>query len=152
VTSSTSITDAAAELERLAAELAAHDQRYHGEDAPTISDAEYDALKRRNAELEAAYPHLVRPDSPSLRVGPAPAAKFSPVTHGVPMLSLDNAFSDAEVADFAARVRRFLRLDADEPLTSPPSPRSTASPPRSATSAACSSRAPRAATAAPART
>ncbi len=81
-----------------------------------MSDAEYDALKRRNAELEAAHPTLVRPDSPSLRVGAPPAAQFSPVTHGAPMLSLDNAFSDDDVADFAARIRRFLKLDAAEPL------------------------------------
>ncbi len=107
---------AAAELELLARELAEHDARYYREDAPTVSDAAYDALKRRNAELEAAHPELIREDSPSERVGAAPAAKFSPVTHGVPMLSLDNAFSEGEVADFAARVRRFLRLAADEPL------------------------------------
>ena len=105
--------EAAADLERLAREIAEHDERYHREDAPTISDAAYDALKRRNAELEARFPQLVRPDSPSLRVGAAPAAKFSPVEHGVPMLSLDNAFSDGEVADFVGRVRRFLRLDGE---------------------------------------
>jgi DNA ligase (NAD+) len=107
--------EAERELERLARELAEHDRRYHGEDAPTISDAEYDALKRRNEAIEARFPTLVRPDSPSLRVGSAPAAKFSPVEHGVPMLSLDNAFSEGEVADFVARVRRFLRL-GEEPV------------------------------------
>ena len=108
--------EAAAELERLARELAAHDLAYHQSDAPTVSDAEYDALKRRNAELEARFPGQVRPDSPSLRVGAAPAAQFSPVTHGQPMLSLDNAFSREDVAEFAARIRRFLRLPADEAL------------------------------------
>ncbi len=107
---------AAAELERLAREIAGHDAAYHGADAPTVSDAEYDALKRRNAELEARFPGQVRPDSPSLRVGSAPSAQFSPVTHGVPMLSLDNAFSAADVLEFAARVRRFLKLDPAEPL------------------------------------
>ena len=108
--------DAAAELERLAREIAEHDRLYHGQDAPRISDAEYDALKLRNAELETAFPQLVRPDSPSLRVGAAPAGKFASVAHGAPMLSLDNAFSDAEIADFEARVRRFLKLDPEEPV------------------------------------
>ena len=94
----------------------AHDLSYHTADAPTVSDAHYDALKRRNAELERRFPRAVRADSPSARVGAAPSAQFSPVTHGTPMLSLDNAFSSADVAEFAARVRRFLKLDADEPL------------------------------------
>jgi DNA ligase (NAD+) len=112
MTSPTDLTesDAAAELARLADELAAHDLRYHQQDAPTISDAEYDALKRRNAEIEARFPHLVRDNSPSLRVGAARAEKFSPVEHGAPMLSLDNAFSNEEAAEFDARIRRFLRL------------------------------------------
>ena len=108
--------DAVAELARLAAELAAHDAAYHGADAPTVSDAQYDALKRRNAAIEARFPALVRDDSPSRRVGSAPAAQFSPVAHGAPMLSLDNAFSDADVEEFAARIRRFLKLDPAEPL------------------------------------
>ena len=107
---------AAEELERLGRELAAHDLAYHTADAPTVSDAEYDALKRRNAELEARFPALVRPDSPSLRIGAAPSAQFSPVAHGTPMLSLDNAFSAEDVAEFAARIRRFLKLDPAEPL------------------------------------
>jgi DNA ligase (NAD+) len=98
------------ELTRLADELAAHDIRYFQDDAPTVSDAEYDTLKRRNAEIEARFPHLVRDNSPSLRVGAARSEQFSPVTHGVPMLSLDNAFSDADALEFDARVRRFLRL------------------------------------------
>src|SRR3989475_3438160 len=81
-----------AELKRLAAEIAAHDQRYYQDDAPTVSDAEYDALRQRNAAIEARYPGLVRADSPSRRVGAAPAAKFAKVRHAAPMLSLDNAF------------------------------------------------------------
>jgi DNA ligase (NAD+) len=105
--------EAAAELEFLAAEIARHNRLYHSEDAPEISDAEYDALVRRNAELERSFPHLVRPDSPSAQVGAAPAAHLSKVRHRLPMLSLDNAFSDEEVADFLARVRRFLSLPAD---------------------------------------
>ena len=110
------LTEAAAkaELERLAAEIAEHDKRYHQEDAPTISDAAYDALRRRNEAIEARFPHLVRADSPSRRVGAAPAAKFAKVRHAIPMLSLGNAFAPEEVADFVARVRRFLRLGADE--------------------------------------
>ncbi|MBE7218737.1 MAG: NAD-dependent DNA ligase LigA, partial [Caulobacteraceae bacterium] len=107
---------AAAELERLARDLAAHDLAYHTGDDPAVSDAEYDALKRRNAMLEARFPQLVRPDSPSLRVGAAPSTQFQPVTHGAPMLSLDNAFSEVDVAEWAARVRRFLKLAADTPL------------------------------------
>ncbi len=107
-------SDAAAELARLADEIAGHDLRYHQQDAPTISDADYDALKRRNAEIEARFPHLVRENSPSLRVGAPRAEKFSPVEHGVPMLSLDNCFTEEEAAEFEARVRRFLRLPEDE--------------------------------------
>ena len=106
--------DVANEMMRLARQIARHDRLYHAEDAPEISDAEYDALVRRNAELEAAYPHLVRPDSPSRRVGhTAAASPLSKVTHEVRMMSLDNAFSDEEVADFVARVRRFLNLAPD---------------------------------------
>jgi len=108
------------ELTRLADELAAHDLRYHRDDAPTISDAEYDALKRRNAELEAAFPHLVRENSPSLRVGAPRAEQFAPVEHGVPMLSLDNAFSDEDALEFDARVRRFLRLEEPVAYTAEP--------------------------------
>jgi DNA ligase (NAD+) len=103
-------SQAADELQVLADELARHDQAYFQDDAPAISDGEYDALKRRNADIEARFPHLVRENSPSLRVGAARAAKFSPVEHGVPMLSLDNAFSDEEAVEFDARIRRFLRL------------------------------------------
>jgi DNA ligase (NAD+) len=106
--------EAATELERLAREIAHHNRLYHSEDAPEISDAEYDALVRRNAELEAQFPQLVREDSPSRQVGAAPAAHLSKVAHALPMLSLDNAFSDEDVADFIGRVRRFLSLAADE--------------------------------------
>ncbi len=105
---------AALELTRLADEIAAHDIRYHQEDAPTISDGEYDELKRRNAELEAAFPHLIRENSPSMRVGAARAEQFSPVEHGVPMLSLDNAFSNDDALEFDAKIRRFLRLPGAE--------------------------------------
>ncbi|MDP8994992.1 MAG: NAD-dependent DNA ligase LigA [Pseudomonadota bacterium] len=106
--------EAAAELERLAREIARHNRLYHGEDAPEISDADYDALVRRNAELEAAFPHLVREDSPSRQVGAAPAAHLGKVAHAVPMLSLENAFAEEEVAEFVRRVRRFLNLPESE--------------------------------------
>lgn len=106
--------DAANELMRLAKAIAYHNKRYHAEDAPEISDADYDALVRRNAELEAAYPHLIRPDSPSRQVGHEVAASpLAKVTHDVRMMSLDNAFADEDVADFVARVRRFLALPED---------------------------------------
>jgi DNA ligase (NAD+) len=105
---------AAAELARLAEEIAGHDIGYHQQDEPTISDGDYDALKRRNLEIEARFPDLIREDSPSLKVGAARAVQFSAVTHGVPMLSLDNAFADEEAVEFDARIRRFLRLSADE--------------------------------------
>ena len=101
---------AAAELTRLADEIAAHDIRYFQDEAPTLSDGEYDALKVRNAAIEARFPHLVRENSPSVKVGAARAASFAPVVHGVPMLSLDNGFTDADAVEFDARVRRFLRL------------------------------------------
>ena len=116
MTAGLSEADAAAELARLAAEIAEHRRRYDVEDAPTISDAAFDALFARNAGLEAAYPHLKRADSPSERVGSAPAASFGKIVHARPMLSLDNAFDEAELAEFVARVRRFLRLDDDEPV------------------------------------
>jgi len=106
--------EALAELTALADEIAAHDIRYHQQDAPTISDADYDALKQRNLAIEARFPHLIRENSPSFSVGAARAAQFSPVTHGVPMLSLDNAFADEEAVEFDTRIRRFLRLSAEE--------------------------------------
>src|SRR6201982_1052639 len=110
-------TQAKAELTRLAAEIAGHDARYYQEDAPTVSDAAYDALRRRNEEIEARFPELVREESPSRRVGAQPSQKFAKVRHSVAMLSLGNAFSDAEVAEFVERVRRFLRLAKDEKVT-----------------------------------
>jgi DNA ligase (NAD+) len=108
--------EAAAELERLAAEIAEHDRRYHQEDAPIISDAEYDALRLRNTAIEARFPELTRPDTPSKRVGAKPAGRFRKVRHSVPMLSLGNAFADEDVVDFLARIRRFLRLPDDAAL------------------------------------
>ncbi|MBT0668447.1 NAD-dependent DNA ligase LigA [Novosphingobium profundi] len=109
--------DAANELMRLARQIKRANRKYHAEDAPEISDAEYDALVRRNAELEAAYPHLVRADSPANAVGHEVAASpLGKVSHEVRMMSLDNAFSDEEVAEFLARVRRFLALPAEAPL------------------------------------
>ncbi len=108
--------EAAAELKRLAKAIAYHDALYYRQDAPEISDAEYDALRRRNAEIEARYPTLRRADSPSQRVGAAPVEAFGKVRHALPMLSLGNAFDDAEVAEFAQRVRRFLGLGTQEPV------------------------------------
>jgi DNA ligase (NAD+) len=105
---------AAAELARLAKLIAEHDKRYYQKDAPTVSDAEYDALRQRNKDIEARFPALVRKDSPSRRVGAAPARGFRKVRHAVPMLSLDNAFAEQDVADFVSRIRRFLKLPEDE--------------------------------------
>ena len=99
---------AASELARLAAEIAHHDALYHGKDAPQISDADYDALKRRNDAIEARFPGLVREDSPSQRVGVTPLPTFAPIVHARPMLSLDNTFSDEDVRDFVNSVYRFL--------------------------------------------
>ncbi len=99
---------AKAELQRLASEIAHHDALYHGKDKPEISDADYDALKRRNDAIEAQFPQLVRTDSPSQRVGAAPAGIFAQVVHARPMLSLDNTFSDEDVQDFVSSVYRFL--------------------------------------------
>ena len=107
---------AKAELKRLATEIAAHDKRYYQQDAPTVTDAAYDALRQRNAAIEARFPGLVRADSPSKRVGAAPTGKFKKVRHALPMLSLDNAFAEQDVVDFVARIRRFLKLSDDEKL------------------------------------
>ncbi|SFJ36978.1 NAD-dependent DNA ligase LigA [Aerobium aerolatum] len=108
--------EAAEELSRLAGEIAEHDRRYHAEDAPTISDADYDALRLRNAAIEAAFPELVRTDSPSRAVGAAPSGAFAQVQHARPMLSLDNVFNDEDVRDFMTSVRRFLSWPADREL------------------------------------
>ena len=102
--------EAASELARLVAEIAEHDRCYYQDDAPSISDADYDALRLRNAAIEKRFPKLQRADSPSSRVGAGPATGFAKLRHHVPMLSLDNAFAKAEVEDFISRVRRFLRL------------------------------------------
>ena len=107
---------AQAELAVLAAEIARHDALYHGQDAPEISDAEYDALVRRNRAIEARFPELIRADSPSRRVGAETAEGFAKLRHGVPMLSLDNAFGEEDFLAFTASIRRFLRLDATETL------------------------------------
>jgi DNA ligase (NAD+) len=105
-----------AEIARLSAEIARHDALYYREDAPVISDAEYDALRRRLSELEAAHPELRRPESPSLKIGAAPVAAFGKIRHEVPMLSLSNAFEDQDVIEFVERVRRFLKLSERDTL------------------------------------
>ncbi len=108
-----STEEATAELERLAAEIKEHDRRYHGDDAPIITDAEYDALRRRNAAIEEAFPDLVRSDSPTGSVGAAPAEGFAKVRHAVPMLSLAKAYTDQDVVDFLERAKRFFERDKD---------------------------------------
>ena len=110
------LAKARAEHARLGAEIAEHDRRYHGEDQPTISDAEYDELRRRYTALEAAFPELAGADSESRKVGAPPSEKFAKVRHAVPMLSLGNIFADEEVEEFCARVRRFLGLGDTAPL------------------------------------
>ena len=107
---------AKAEHARLAADIAEHDRRYYQEDAPTVSDAAYDGLRRRYAAIEVRFPQLRTLDSLTQRVGAAPAARFAKVRHAVPMLSLDNAFAEQDVIDFVARIRRFLRLGDDEEI------------------------------------
>jgi DNA ligase (NAD+) len=107
---------AKAEHARLQAEIAAHDQRYYQDDAPTVSDAEYDALRQRYNAIEARFPDLRTQESLSLKVGAAPARGFAKVRHRVPMLSLDNAFSAEDVQEFVERIRRFLRLPAEEAI------------------------------------
>jgi DNA ligase (NAD+) len=105
-----------AEHARLAAEIAGHDRRYYQEDAPTVSDAEYDRLRQRYAAIEARFPQLVTRESLTQHVGAAPSARFAKVRHAVPMLSLDNAFAEADVVDFVGRIRRFLRLPEDDEI------------------------------------
>ncbi|GMG84437.1 NAD-dependent DNA ligase LigA [Paralimibaculum aggregatum] len=109
--------EAEAEIARLSEAVARADLAYHQQDAPEIADAEYDRLKRRLKAVEAAHPDLARADSPTARVGAAPAAGFAKIRHRVAMLSLENAFDDEDVAEFAARIRRFLSLGPEEPLT-----------------------------------
>jgi DNA ligase (NAD+) len=101
---------------RLADEIAGHDRRYYQEDAPTVTDAEYDELRRRYAAIEARFPQLATRDSLSQRVGAAPSPRFAKVRHAVPMLSLDNAFAEEDVVDFVGRIRRFLRLPEGEEI------------------------------------
>src|SRR5205807_1153182 len=107
---------AKAEHGRLHAELTEHDKRYYQDDKPTVTDAEYDALKRRYGEIEERFAELRTLESLMLKVGAAPTGRFAKVRHAVPMLSLDNAFSEEDVTRFVDRIRRFLKLDADEPL------------------------------------
>ncbi|MGU3404618.1 NAD-dependent DNA ligase LigA [Methylobacterium brachiatum] len=111
-----SAEDARIEHASLASEIAEHDVRYHDEDAPTITDAEYDALRRRAVEIEAQYPSLAAESTLARKVGAKPSSKFKKIVHAVPMLSLDNAFTDADVEEFVGRVRRFLDLRADAQL------------------------------------
>ena len=108
--------DAANRLMRLAKEIARHNRLYHDQDAPEITDAAYDALMRENNALEAAFPHLVRADSPNALVGAAPTSGLKKVPHAVRMMSLDNGFADEDIAEFLARVRRFLALPEDAPV------------------------------------
>jgi len=107
---------AVTELAALADEIARHDALYFGDDAPVISDADYDALRRRNEEIEARFPDLVRADSPAQRVGAAPLEAFGKIRHRVSMLSLSNAFDGDDVREFVDRIRRFLNLSADDPV------------------------------------
>src|ERR1700682_6483222 len=102
------------ELKRLALEIESHDKHYYQEDAPKIYDADYHALRKRFNAIEARFPEFVTSDSPSQKIGAQPSGRFAKVRHAVPMLSLGNAFSDEDVADFVDRIRRFLKLDADE--------------------------------------
>jgi DNA ligase (NAD+) len=102
------------ELTRLALELEGHDKRYYQEDAPSISDAEYDALRQRHKAIEKRFPEFVTPESPSQKVGAAPSGRFKKVRHAVPMLSLDNAFAEQDVLDFVGRIERFLKLSDDK--------------------------------------
>jgi DNA ligase (NAD+) len=107
---------AKAEHARLEAEIAGHDRRYYQDDAPSVSDAEYDALRKRYGAIETRFPQLRTFESLTQRVGAAPSARFAKVTHAVPMLSLDNAFAEEDVVDFVGRIRRFLRLAEDEEI------------------------------------
>src|ERR1700683_4388553 len=107
---------AKAEHAGLGAEIVEHDRRYYQEDAPTVSDAEYDRLRQRYNAIEAGFPQLRTAESLTQRVGVTPSARFAKVRHAVPMLSLDNAFAEDDVVDFVGRIRRFLRLPDDEEI------------------------------------
>jgi len=113
------LTERAAKAEhaRLETEIAAHDRRYYQDDTPSISDADYDALRKRYGAIEARFPQLRTLQSLTQRVGAAPSARFAKVRHAVPMLSLDNAFAEADVVDFVGRIRRFLRLPEDQEIS-----------------------------------
>src|SRR5277367_6457532 len=102
------------ELTRLTLELEGHDKRYYQDDAPSVSDAEYDELRKRFNAIETRFPEFVSSNSPSQKVGAAPSGRFKKVRHAMPMLSLDNAFAEADVLDFVGRIRRFLKLGEDE--------------------------------------
>src|SRR5271170_2024493 len=112
------LTKAQAKVEhkRLALEIEGHDMRYYQDDAPSVTDAEYDALRKRFNAIEARFPEFVTGDSPSRKIGAAPTGRFAKVRHAVPMLSLDNAFAEQDVVDFVARIRRFLKLGDDDKL------------------------------------
>src|SRR3981081_2604549 len=111
------------ELKRLALEIESHDKRYYQEDAPTVTDAAYDALRQRVNAIEARFPDLVTSESPSQKVGAQPSGRFAKIRHAVPMLSLDNAFAEADVVDFVARIRRFLKLGDEEKTAFSPEPK-----------------------------
>ncbi|MGY4314369.1 NAD-dependent DNA ligase [Bradyrhizobium sp. JR3.5] len=102
------------ELMRLALELEGHDRRYYQDDAPSVTDAEYDALRQRYNAIEKRFPEFVTAESPSQKVGAAPSGRFKKVRHSIPMLSLDNAFAEADVVDFVGRITRFLKLPDDK--------------------------------------
>src|SRR5215475_5026850 len=106
------LTKAQAKVEhmRLALELEGHDRRYYQDDAPSVTDAEYDALRQRFNAIEKRFPDFVSADSPSQKIGAAPSGRFKKVRHAVPMLSLDNAFAEEDVVDFVGRIERFLKL------------------------------------------
>src|SRR6202047_65159 len=104
------------ELMRLALELEGRDKAYYQDDAPKVTDAEYDTLRQRFNAIEKRFPELVTSESPSQKVGAAPSGRFKKVRHAVPMLSLDNAFAEADVVDFVGRIRRFLKLSEDDKI------------------------------------
>src|SRR5690348_11879462 len=110
------LTKAQAKIEhmRLALEIEGHDEAYYQDDAPSVTDAEYDALRQRFNAIEKRFPEFVSSESPSQKVGAAPSGRFKKVRHAVPMLSLDNAFAEQDVLDFVGRIERFLKLSDDK--------------------------------------